>query len=156
MKINRMTVGVDIAKQVFQLYWVDVETGEEMNLRLARAKFLRHFANQVPCLVALDACGGSQHWARRLQELGHEVRILPAGMVRAFVRGNKNDAHDARAIWAAVQQLGVHQHGRPETRGTAKCSFRLCAVWAGRRPRAPTRNAEMPATAGTPSCGRVM
>ena len=53
MKINRMTVGVDVAKQVFQLYWVDVETSEEMNLRLARAKFLRHFAKQVPCLVAL-------------------------------------------------------------------------------------------------------
>ena len=98
---------MDVAKHVFQLYWVDVETGEEMNLRLTRAKFLRHFANHVSCLVALEACGGSQHWARHLQELGHEVRILPAKMVRAFVRGNKNDAHDARAIWAAVQQPGV-------------------------------------------------
>ena len=78
-----------------------------MNLRLTRAKFLRHFANHVPCLVAMEACGGSQHWARHLQELGHEVRILPAKMVRAFVRGNKNDAHDARAIWSAVQQPGV-------------------------------------------------
>ena len=107
MKTNRMIVGVDVAKHVFQLYWVDVETGEEMNLRLTRAKFLRHFANHVPCLVAMEACGGSQHWARHLQELGHEVRILPAKMVRAFVRGNKNDAHDARAIWAAVQQPGV-------------------------------------------------
>ena len=107
MKTSRMIVGVDVAKHVFQLYWVDLETGEEMNLRLTRAKFLRHFANHVPCLVALEACGGSQHWARHLQELGHEVRILPAKMVRAFVRGNKNDAHDARAIWAAVQQPGV-------------------------------------------------
>ena len=107
MKTNRLIVGVDVAKHVFQLYWVDVETGEEMNLRLTRAKFLRHFANHVSCLVALEACGGSQHWARHLQELGHEVRILPAKMVRAFVRGNKNDAHDARAIWAAVQQPGV-------------------------------------------------
>ena len=53
MKTNTMIVGVDVAKQVFQLYWAEVETGEEMNLRLARAKFLRHFANQVPCLVAL-------------------------------------------------------------------------------------------------------
>ena len=107
MKTSRMIVGVDVAKHVFQLYWIDMETGEEMNLRLTRAKFLKHFANHARCLVALEACGGSQHWARRLQELGHEVRILPAKMVRAFVRGNKNDAHDARAIWAAVQQPGV-------------------------------------------------
>ena len=55
----------------------------------------------------MEACGGSQHWARRLKELGHEVRLLPAKMVRPFVGGNKNDAHDARAIWTAAQQPGV-------------------------------------------------
>ena len=55
----------------------------------------------------MEACGGSQHWARRIRELGHEVRLLPAKMVRPFVGGNKNDAHDARAIWTAVQQPGV-------------------------------------------------
>ena len=58
-------------------------------------------ANRVRSLVALEACGGSQHWARRLEELGHEVQSLPAKIVRAFVRGNKN-AHDARAICVAV------------------------------------------------------
>ena len=105
--ISRMIVGVDIAKRVFQLYWVEKDTGEEMNVRLSRAKFLNHFANRAPCLVAMEACGGSQHWARRLLSYGHEVRILPAKMVRGFVRGNKNDAHDARAIWIAVQQPGV-------------------------------------------------
>ena len=72
-----------------------------------RAKFLEHFANRAPCLVAMEACGGSQHWARRIRDLGHEVRLLPAKMVRPFVGGNKNDAHDARAIWTAVQQPGV-------------------------------------------------
>ena len=78
-----------------------------MDLRLTRTKFLEHFANRAPCLVALEACGGSQHWGRRLRELGHEVRLLPAKMVRPFVGGNKNDAHDARAIWTAVQQPGI-------------------------------------------------
>ena len=107
MKTSKMIVGVDTAKRVFHLYWVDMETGEEMSLRLSRAKFLRRFANHVPCLVAMEACGGSQHWARELKALGHEVRILPAKAVRPFVRGNKNDAHDARAIWTAVQQPGV-------------------------------------------------
>lgn len=107
MKTNKTIVGVDTAKRVFHLYWVDMGSGEEMSLRLSRAKFLRHFANHVRCLVAMEACGGSQHWARQLQALGHEVRILPAKVVRPFVRGNKNDGHDARAIWAAVQQPGV-------------------------------------------------
>ena len=107
MQGSRTVVGVDIAKRVFQLHWVDVETGEITERRLTRSKFLEHFANRAPCLVGMEACGGAQHWARRLQELGHEVRLLPAKMVRPFVGGNKNDAHDARGIWTAVQQPGV-------------------------------------------------
>lgn len=107
MQTSKTIVGVDTAKRVFHLYWVDIGTGAEKNVRLSRSKFLSHFANRVSCLVAMEACGGSQHWARELQGLGHEVRILPAKMVRPFVRGNKNDPHDARAIWAAVQQPGV-------------------------------------------------
>ena len=66
----------DTAKRVFQLHWVDMETGEIVDLRLTRAKFLEHFVNRAPCLVAMEACSGSQHWARRLRELGHEVRLL--------------------------------------------------------------------------------
>ena len=107
MKTNRTVVGVDTAKRVFQLHWIDMETGEIVDLKLTRAKFLEHFANRAPCLVAMEACGGTQHWARRIRELDHEVRLLPAKTVRPFVSGNKNDAHDARAIWTAVQQPGV-------------------------------------------------
>ena len=84
-----------------------METGEIISLKLTRAKFLEHFANRAPCLIGMEACGGSQHWARRLRELGHEVRLLPAKMVRPFVGGNKSDAHDARAIWTAVQQPDI-------------------------------------------------
>ena len=107
MKSDRTVVGVDTAKRVFQLYWVEMETGKSMALKLRRPRFLEHFANRAPCLVAMEACDGSQHWARRLRELGHEARLLPAKMVRPFVGGNKNDAHDARAIWTAAQQPGV-------------------------------------------------
>ncbi len=107
MKVSRTVVGVDTAKRVFQLHWVDLETGEMVDMRLSRGKFLEHFANRAACVVGLEACGGSQHWARRLRELGHEVRVVPGKMVRPFVSGNKNDAHDARAIWTAVQQPGV-------------------------------------------------
>ena len=107
MKTIRTVVGVDTAKRVFQLHWIDMETGEVVDLKLTRAKFLEHFANRFPCLIAMEACSGTQHWARQLRELGHEPRLLPAKAVRPFVRGNKNDAHDAQAIWTAAQQPGV-------------------------------------------------
>ena len=107
MKTSRTVVGVDTAKRVFQLHWVDMETGEIVDLKLTRTKFLEHFANRAPCVVAMEACGGSQHWARQLRELGHDLRLLPAKAVRSFVAGNKNDAHDAQAIWTAAQLPGV-------------------------------------------------
>ena len=107
MKTSRTVVGVDTAKRVFQLHWVDMEKGEIVDLKLTRAKFLEHFANRVPCVVAMEACGGSQHWARQLRELGHDPWLLPAKAVRPFVAGNKNDAQDARAIWTAAQMPGV-------------------------------------------------
>ena len=107
MKASKTVVGMDTAKRVFQLHWVELETGEMVDLRLSRAKLLEHFANRAACVVGMEACGGSQHWARRLRELGHEVRLVSAKMVRAFVSGNKDDVADARAIWTAVQQPGV-------------------------------------------------
>ena len=107
MKTSKTVVGVDTAKRVFQLHWVDMETGEMVDVKLTRAKFLEHFANRSPCVVAMEACGGTQHWARRLREFGHEPRLLPAKAVRPFVAGNKNDVQDARAIWTAAQQPGV-------------------------------------------------
>lgn len=97
------TVGVDIAKHVFQLHWVDADTGEIVNKQLKRAVFLEHFANREPCLIGMEACGGAQHWARRLIEMDHQVKLMPAKFVKAFVIGNKNDPADARAIWMATQ-----------------------------------------------------
>lgn len=105
--MNRTVVGVDIAKRVFQLHWVELGSGELVSVQLKRAKFLEHFASRAPCLIGMEACGGSQHWARELQKLGHEVKLLSARMVKAFVGRNKNDAADARAIWTAVQQPDI-------------------------------------------------
>jgi len=105
MKVN--VVGVDIAKRVIQLHWFDAATGQSMSMQVKRGKFLEHFANREPSLVGMESCGGSQHWARELIKLGHEVKLMSARIVKAFVCGNKDDAADARAIWMAVQQPDV-------------------------------------------------
>lgn len=99
---NKTVVGVDTAKQVFQLHWMEPD-GQLIDLKLSRRKFSEHFANRMPCRIGMEACGGSQEWARRFRRMGHEVVLLPAQSVRAFVTGNKSDVQDARAIWTAVQ-----------------------------------------------------
>ena len=104
---GQQVVGLDIAKNVFQMHTVDMGTGEIINVQIKRAKVLEHFVNKPPCLIAIEACGGAHHWARELTALGHSVRLLHAKAVRPFVTGNKTDATDARAIWLAVQQPGV-------------------------------------------------
>lgn len=105
--MNSTAYGVDTAKNVFQVYSVNPATGEILNKQIKRAKFLEYFVNKPPCLVGMEACGGSQHWARTLQAMGHEVKVMSGKAVKAFVSGNKNDAADARAIWLALQQPGV-------------------------------------------------
>lgn len=104
---GRQVVGLDIAKNVFQLHTVDMSSGEIINMQLKRAKVLEHFANRQPCLIGIEACGGAHHWARELTAQGHRVRLIHAKAVRPFVTGNKTDATDARAIWLAIQQPGT-------------------------------------------------
>ena len=105
--MEHTVVGVDVAKRVFQLHWLDVQTGEIMSLQVKRERLLEHFVNRPPCLIGMEVCGGSQHWARKLQGMGHQVKLLPGKAVKPFVGGNKNDVNDARAIWTAAQQPGI-------------------------------------------------
>jgi transposase len=107
--MNRTTYGLDIAKSVMQLHWVDTETGEIGRKKLVRAKLSANFAQLQPVRVVMEACGSAHHWARVLGALGHEVELLPARQARAFVRSNKDDAADARAIWLAAQQSDVRR-----------------------------------------------
>lgn len=104
--MKHTTIGVDIAKNVFQVHYVDMETGEIVNKAIKRANFLEFFANRPPSLIGMEACGGAHHWARKIREMGHQVKLMPARFVKAFNIGNKSDAADARAIWLAVQQPG--------------------------------------------------
>jgi transposase len=97
-------VGIDIAKNVFQVHLVDERTGEIVSQQIKRAKFLEFFANRAPCLIGRQACGGAHHWARQLNKLGHQVRLMSGQFVKAFNIRNKNDAADAQAIWRTVQQ----------------------------------------------------
>lgn len=120
-----MPVGIDIAKSVFQVHYVDAETGEVINRTLRRSVFLQHFANRSPCLIGMEACSGAQHWARELIKLGHQVRLLPARFVKAFNIGNKNDAADARAIWLAVQQPGKSVAVKTETQQAVLALHRM-------------------------------
>ena len=99
-------VGVDIAKHLMQVHYVDSHTGELIDKKIKRDMFLRFFSNREPCLIGMEACGGSQFWARELTKQGHKVHLMQGRFVKAFVMGNKNDVMDARAIWMAVQQPG--------------------------------------------------
>ena len=104
---GQQVIGLDIAKHVLQLYTVDMNTGEMINIQIKRAKVLEHFVNMAPRLIAIEACGGAHYWAREFERQGHSVRLLHAKIVRPFVSGNKTDATDARAIWLAVQQPDI-------------------------------------------------
>ena len=98
-----MVVGIDLAKDVFQLHWVDPETGEIQRKKMSRSKLKNFFVNRQPCLIGMEACGGAHYWAREFIKLGHEVKLMPGVDVKAFNQGNKSDARDAEAIWLATQ-----------------------------------------------------
>ncbi|CAG2158021.1 IS110 family transposase ISRta3 [Cupriavidus yeoncheonensis] len=104
--MNTTTYGLDIAKTVFQLYWVE-PSGKCFNRRFSRPRLIEFLAKREPGRVALEACAGSHWWARQLQSLGHEPVLLHARYVRPFVQTNKTDAADAKAIWTAAQQPGM-------------------------------------------------
>jgi transposase len=101
------TIGLDIAKNVFQVHGVDQEGKVALRKRLARGKVLAFFANLPRCVIGLEACGGAHHWARALTRLGHDARLMPPQYVKAYVKTNKHDAADAEACCEAVQRPGM-------------------------------------------------
>jgi transposase len=95
-------IGLDISKHLFQIHAVDEAREVVIQKRLRRSELLRFFGHLGPCLIGMEACGTSHHWARELTALGHQVKLMPPTYVKAYVRGNKNDAVDAEAICEAV------------------------------------------------------
>jgi transposase len=100
--VQPVTVGLDIAKNVFHAYGVDAHGEKVLSRELRRAKVEAFFAGLKPCLVGIEACATAHHWARTIEKLGHRVRLMPPAYVKPYVKTQKNDAADAEAICEAV------------------------------------------------------
>jgi len=91
-------VGIDLAKNIFQIHGVDARDHKVVNKSLRRTKMLKYFAQLSPCIIGIEACGSSHYWARELTKLGHTVKLMAPQYVKPYVKGNKNDFIDAAAI----------------------------------------------------------
>ena len=100
MKIT--TIGIDLAKNLFQIHGVDERGKAVLRKQLKRKDVMKFFANLEPCLIGMEACGGAHYWARKLSEFGHTVRLIAPQFVKPYVKTNKNDRNDAEAICEAV------------------------------------------------------
>ena len=101
------TIGLDIAKSVFQVHGIDAEGNVTLRRRVKRRYVLAFFQKLPPCLVGIEACASSHHWSRELQALGHTVRLMPPAYVKPYVKRHKNDAVDAEAICEAVTRANM-------------------------------------------------
>ena len=102
MKIT--TIGIDLAKEVFQIHGVDMHGKAVLRKQLRRSEMAKFFANLDPCLIGMEACGSSHHWARKLGEFGHTVKLMSPQFVKPYVKTNKHDMADAEAICEAVSR----------------------------------------------------
>src|SRR5881409_908681 len=98
------TIGFDIAKNVFQVHGIDAAEKVVIRKQIRRGQVMKFFEALPPCLVGMESCATAHYWARELTKLGHEVRLMPAKDVKAYVKRNKNDAADAEAICEAVRR----------------------------------------------------
>ena len=96
------TIGIDIAKSVFQIHGVDADGTVVIRKRVGRTKVLEFFSKLPACLVGMEACATAHQWARGLKKFGHDTRLMPPTYVKAYVKRGKNDAADAAAIYEAV------------------------------------------------------
>jgi transposase len=99
-----VTIGIDLAKNLFQIHGVDAEGKVVVRKLLRRSQMLAFFTNLPRCVVGMEACSSAHYWARELVKLGHEVRLMPPSYVKPYVKRGKTDAADAEAICEAVRR----------------------------------------------------
>src|SRR5678816_1411784 len=119
-----VTIGLDLAKAIFQIHGVDEAGRAVLRRRLSRHELIPYFAKLPGCLVGMEACSAAHHWARELSRLGHSVRLIPPQYVKPYVKRNKTDAADAEAICEAV--------GRPNMRFVP---VKTCLLYTSPSPR---------------------
>ena len=130
------TIGLDIAKSVFQVHGVDTNGVVVVRRQLKRRYVLVFFEKLPPCLVGIEACASSHHWSRELRALGHTVRLMPPAYVKPYVKRQKNDAADAEAICEAVTRANMRfvPTKTPENRADWCCIARAICSSASRPP----------------------
>jgi transposase len=123
-----VTIGLDLAKSVFQVHGVDAAGEVVVRRQIRRSQLLPFFAKQPACLVGMEACASSHHWARELIALGHEVKLMPPQYVKPYVKRGKNDAADAEAICEAVTRPTIVQRSVRGVRTTTDARDNLIRV----------------------------
>ena len=126
------TIGLDLAKHVFQVHGIDAQGTTVLRKRLRRGQVLVFFSRIPRCVIGLEACAAAHYWARELGALGHEVRLMPAQYVKAYIKRNRHDAADAEAICEAV--------GRPTMRFVPVKTAEQQATQLRHRGRAPAHD----------------
>lgn len=126
-----VTIGLDLAKNVFQVHGVNERGKAVLRKQLKRDQVAPFFANLPPCLIGIEACASAHHWARKLQALGHTVPLMAPQFVKPYVKSNKNDAAVAEATRSSASDDGVGRYSLTDTAAMRPCwtrAFTRCAT----------------------------